>query len=161
MVVILGSVAKKNARPEPGRRRTIPLFGSQYDWWPNAVEDRIAELGIDQKFLAAWIGSEYTAVHKCIKRKVPVYELLLDISDALDLPYPVVLPESYEEALKVARERRLQRRDAQMAQIKAGVGDSSEKRQIRAIQSSDVSRWKKEQGKTEEHQAQPSTRITR
>lgn len=154
MVVILATVAKKNGKSEPIRRRTIPLYGSQYDWWPNAVRRRIAELDIDQKFLAVWINAEHTAVNKCITRKAPVYELLIDISDALDLPYPVVLPESFEEAFNVARDRRLARRDAQVVQIKAGVAKPTEIRQIRAIEYSDVSRWKTEQGKTEEHQAQ-------
>lgn len=161
MVVIFQEVAKKKASPEPGRRRTIPLFGSQFDWWTNAVLRRLDELDIDQKFLSEWIDAKPPEVSRCINRRKPVYELLLAISDALEIPYPVVLPESEEEAMEVARQRRLVRRDAQVAQIAAGVGNSSENRQIRAIQSSDVSRWKEEQDKAEKHQAKPAPRVTR
>lgn len=148
MVVILKPVAKEKSAAEPTRRRTIPLFGEQYDWWPALVRKQLKALGIDQKFLAAWIDAQPPEVNKCITRKTPVYELLLDISDALDIPYPVVLPESYEEALIVARERRLARRDVQVAQIKAGVGDRRRKGQIRPISLVDVSKWKAQQNET-------------
>lgn len=161
MAVIVEPVARESSAEKPGRRRTIPLWGEQYDWWPKAVRDRLSELGIDQKFLSAWIEAHPTEVNKCITRKVPVYELLLDISDALDLPYPVVLPESYEEALKVARERRLARRDMQVAQIKAGVADRRGKSQIRPISLADVVSWKSQQGSKEEHPEKPPRASSR
>lgn len=146
---------KKKSDTKPARRRTIPLWGSQYDWWPEAVRSRIKDLGIDQKWLSGWIDAHPTEVNKCITRKTPVYELLLDISDALDLPYPVVLPESLDEAIKVARERRLARRDAQVDQIKAGVGGERQRGQIRAISLADVANWKSAKDEAKEHRAQP------
>lgn len=152
-------VPKEKADTKPSRRRTIPLWGAQYDWWPDAVRSTIKELGIDQKWLAEWIGAHPAEVNKCITRKTPVYELLLDISDALDLPYPVVLPESFDEALKVAKERRLARRDAQVDQIKAGVGAGRRAGQIRAISLADVANWKPGKDEAKKHRAQP--RATR
>jgi hypothetical protein len=153
-------VAKENSGNQPARRRTIPLWGELYAWWPQAVRARLADLKIDQKFLSTWIEADPTAVNKCITRKVPVYELLLDISDALDIPYPVVLPESFDEALRVARERRLARRDAQVAQIKAGVTDRRESGQIRAISLADVSEWKARQNEAPEYR-EKSPRVPR
>jgi hypothetical protein len=160
---IFQSVAKEISGTSPARRRTIPLWGKQYDWWPEAVRKRIAELRIDQKMLAEWIDADPPEVNKCITRKVPVYDLLLDISDALDLPYPVVLPESYEEALIVARERRLARRMTQADDVKAGAANSRRRRQIMPISLADVSKWKSGQDSAQEHREKPqrAQRATR
>lgn len=141
-------VAKEIDREAPARRRTIPLWGSEFDWWTAAVQRRIAELGIDQKFLSEYIDAEPPEVSRCINRRKPIYELLIAISDALDIPYPVVLPETEEEALEIARQRRLVRRDAQMAQIKAGVAKIKGKGQIRPLSLADVDKWKSKQGTT-------------
>lgn len=152
-------MAKKSEEETPMRRRTIPIFGPEFQWWTDAVRAKLVELDIEQTDLAAHIKAEPPEVSRCITRKKPVYELLLDISDALEIPYPVVLPTSLEEAMEVARQRRLVRRDAQIGQIAAGVGGIKGKRQIEPISYSDVSRWKKEQSKTEEHQAQTRPRA--
>lgn len=156
MLDIVASVAKEKPKPTPARRRTIPLWGEQYRWWPERVRGRLTDLGIDQRFLAEWIKADPPEVNKCITLKVPVYELLLDISDALDLPYPVVLPESYEEAIQVARERRLARRDMQIGQIAAGVADSRRESQIRPISLADVSQWKSKQDKATKYREEPA-----
>ncbi len=120
------------------RRRTVPIFDDRYAWWTHAVDRRLGELRIHQKELAEHIKADPPAVSRCISREKPIYELLIDISDALGIPYPVVLPESEEEAIEIARQRRLVRRMAQVAQIKAGVPEIAKKDQMVPVPSDDV-----------------------
>lgn len=119
------------------RRRTIPLFGEEFQWWTDAVRARLVETGMNQKQLASAVGDNEGIVSRCIRREKPVYELLIAISDALELPYPVVLATSYDEALRLAAARRLYRRDRNIQEIKAGVGESSTERQTPALTSVD------------------------
>lgn len=154
MVDILRAVSKKIDDEIPLRRRTIPIFGPEFQWWTSAVKSRLIALGIEQTDLARYIKAQPPEVSRCISRKKPVYELLLDISDALEIPYPVVLPESEDEAMEIARQRRLVRRDAQLGQIKAGVAGIKGKRQVTAITLADVSKWKTA-NTTEEHRPEP------
>jgi hypothetical protein len=155
VAVILKLVAKEKSAAEP-RGRTIPLWGEQFLWWPQAVKRKLRELGVDQKFLSNYIEASTSDVSRCLSLKKPLYDLLIAISDALEIPYPVVLPESEEEALEIARQRRLVRRDAQMAQITAGVPNRRENRQIVPITLADVVSWKSQQGSKKEHPEEPS-----
>jgi transcriptional regulator with XRE-family HTH domain len=125
------------------RRRTIPIFGDQFAWWPEAVKRQLEKKGIDQKTLAKNISATEPEVTKCVRRKNPVYELLIAISDELDIPYPVILPESEAEALRLATERRLFRRDLQLAQIQAGVPERTVEDQTPKVPSEHVQRARK------------------
>lgn len=110
--------ADSDGSPER-RRRTLPLWGEQFAWWTNAVKSRLATRGINQKQLAQAIGEDEGAVSRCITRHTAVYEILMAISDELEVPYPVILPESEAEAAHLTAQRRLLRSDAQLAMIKA------------------------------------------
>jgi transcriptional regulator with XRE-family HTH domain len=107
------------------RGRTIPIQDGRFAWWTVAVRRQLAVFGIDQKQLAAELGLLESAVSRCINRTQPVYEVLIKISDRLVVAYPVLLPESEEEAIRLAGQRRLIKRDNQVAQIKAGVGEAT------------------------------------
>lgn len=57
----------------------------------------------------------------------PVLEIVLAVSDELKLPYPVLLPETEELALKLAEQNRVWRRELKLVEIAAGVpGKTSE-----------------------------------
>lgn len=155
MVDIFAVVAAEKSDAEPVRRRTIPIWAEKYDWWTKAVDRRLLELGISQKQLAGYIDAGEPAVSRCINRSKPVYELLIDISDALDIPYPVILPESEQEALELAKQRRLVRRMDQVAQIAAGVPKRTKEGQIRPLSLEYVSTWKSGKKKAQEHREKP------
>lgn len=150
MVVILNPVAKEKSAAEP-RRRTIPIWDDKYQWWTDAVDRRLTALGINQKELSNYIEAGESEVSRCINRSKPVFELLIDISDALDIPYPVILAESETEAFELAKQRRLVRRMDQVAQIVAGVPKRTDDGQIRPLSLEYVSTWKSVTQKTQKH----------
>lgn len=158
MVVILTPVAQEKSEPEQ-RRRTIPIWDDQFDWWTKAVDRRLGFLGINQKQLAGYIEAGESAVSRCINRSKPVYELLIDISDALEIPYPVILPESEEEALELAKQRRLVRRMDQIGQITAGVPKRTKEGQIRPLSLEYVSTWISNKKPAQEHRAESPRRA--
>lgn len=115
------------------RGRTIPISGETFQWWTDAVKRQISALKLSQKALADELELPESAVSRCISRVQPVYETLLAISDRLGVAYPVILPESEDEALHLATQRRLIRRDIQVKQIVTGVSKTPKKGQTPAV----------------------------
>jgi transcriptional regulator with XRE-family HTH domain len=118
---IVETMSEKDGDQPETRRRTIPIYGPEFDWWTQAVERRLNDRDMSKKELAEAIGAEPPEVTRCVLRQKPIYELLIAISDELGIPYPVILPQSEAEALKLATERRLFHSDMQALQVKAGV----------------------------------------
>lgn len=111
------------------------------DWWGKAVKRQLAVKKLTQKKLAADLGidePELSRALKPIKKEgKPVYEIVLAISDALDLPYPVILPDSEDEALHLTTQRRLYKSTAQLAEITSGVAETKEESQTLDVLSVD------------------------
>lgn len=128
-------VAEENGDDPETRLRTIPIYGPEFEWWSAAVKRELKAQGWKQKDLANALHAQESAVSRCIHRKAPTYELLLAISDALRIPYPVILPESEDEALYLAEQRRLKRRDIEARMIAAGVPSADGQRQPAAVTS--------------------------
>lgn len=125
------------------RGRTVPISDERYAWWTNAVRRELGVRNWDQKDLAAEIGERPEPVSKCINRKVPTIDLLLAISDKLDIAYPVLLPESEHEAIELAKLRRLLKSELQLNQIKAGVVESPTESQSEPVTSENGVRKRK------------------
>lgn len=136
-------VAEKDDDAEK-RRHTIPIYGSEFEWWTAAVRRQLEVMGIDQKELSERLGIDTGSVSRCINRKKPTFELLILISDFLKVAYPVVLPESEEEALALAKEKRLHKREAKAHKIKAGVPETAAKDQTARVPSEHAVRSRKE-----------------
>ena len=115
------------------RGRTIPIGDDRFQWWTDAVKRQLALHKLNQKQLADELELPESAVSRCISRAKPVYETLLAISERLEVAFPVILPESEDEALYLATQRRLIRRDIQVKQIVTGVGKPSRKGQTPAV----------------------------
>lgn len=133
--------------PKKPRGRTVPI----HKWWPVAVRRELEKLERDQVWLAAEIDSDPPTVNKCIKLKVPTLELVIAISDALKLPYPVLLPEHEEDAFELAKLQRLLKSDRETRKITAGVPGVSvttEKSQTVEVPSEHAFRERKPKGKT-------------
>lgn len=122
MAVIVQAVAAEADDPSASKRkRTVPIR----EWWTLAVRKKLKERGLEQLDLATKLGLHPSEVSRCISRKVPVLDFVIAISDELDIAYPVIIPDTEAEALHLAMQRRLIRRDLQLTEIKSGVGDSS------------------------------------
>jgi transcriptional regulator with XRE-family HTH domain len=132
---------------EPERRRTVPIFDDQFDWWTQAVTRELGARRLKQKDLALKLGEATSAISRCINREKPIYELLIAISDELTIPYPVILPETEHEALRLAEHRRLLRSDLQLAEIRAGVGESSRESQTAPLPSEHAVRPRRRPGR--------------
>lgn len=125
------------------RRRTIPIWGEEYEWWTDAVERQLDPKGMDQKDLAKALGVHPSVISRCVNRKSAVYEVVIAISDYLVISYPVILPTSEAEAAALSKAKRLFKRDVQAAQIKPGVPEISQEDQTPAVQPEHAVRSKK------------------
>lgn len=119
----VGLVAEENSDEAERRRCTIPIWGDEYEWWTDAVRRQLDVKGLDQKQLADRLGLDAGAVSRCINRKKPLYEILIAISDELAVAYPVILPISEEQAIHLAKEKRLFKREKEVRGIKAGAAE--------------------------------------
>lgn len=147
LVDTVGIVAAKNSDDPETRPRTVPIWGDEYDWWSLAVKRQLKAVGWTQEDLANSLGIHPSLVSRCITRKVPTYDLLLAISDELKVAYPVILPESEGEALRLAEEKRLYKREVEAKKIKAGVPEIAKKDQAPGVVSEHAVRSRKEAGK--------------
>lgn len=136
-------VARKTDEDPKARRHPIPLYDDRYEWWTDAVRRQLKVFGYNQKQLAADLDETESDVSRCINRETPTFELLIKISDFLKIAYPVVLLESEEQAVEVAKEKRLQKRVAKAGEIKAGVPETAEKDQTDALVSEHAVRSRK------------------
>lgn len=116
------------------RRRTVDVR----DWWFAAVERELEKRRMKRKDLAEVTGADQPEITRCLhedpKKRKPVFEIVIAISDALTLPYPIILPDSEEEAVELAKQRRVMRRLQELERIAAGVGESPTEDQIRTLQ---------------------------
>lgn len=120
MLDIVEHVTEENDK----RRVSLPIWDDRYEWWSEAVRNKIRPrdpAGQDQKTMAHKLGYSPSEVSRAISREKPLYDIVIAISDELKLPYPVIFPESEEEALHLAMQRRLFRRDAQLEQVRPQV----------------------------------------
>lgn len=147
MIDILGLVASKKSDDPEGRPRTIPIFGEEYAWWTNAVKRQLTVVGMNQQELAEKLEVDPGMVSKCINRKVPTYDLLIAISDELKVAYPVILPESEGEAIRLAQEKRIYKREMEAEKIKAGVPETPAEDQTRDVVSEHAVRSRKREAK--------------
>lgn len=136
-------MARKSDKKSTRRRHPIPLYDERYAWWTAAVERQLDAIGINQKQLAKAIDESESDVSRCINRKRTTYELLIIISDYLKIAYPVVLPESEEQALEIAKAKRLYKRVAEASEIKAGVPETSKEDQTVPVVSEHAIRSRK------------------
>lgn len=144
MLLVTSNVVARNTDEDPKtRRHPIPLYDDRYDWWTQAVRRQLGVVGIDQRRLALELGATEAAVSRCINRDTPTYELLIQISDFLKVAYPVVLPESEEQAIEIAKEKRLSKRVAKAGEIKAGVPETAKKDQTERLVSEHAIRSRK------------------
>jgi hypothetical protein len=112
------------------RGQTVPVR----EWWTLAVKRELKARNMSQRDLATQIGARDDDVSRCINRKVPTLLLLTSISDALAIPYPFILPETEPEALHLAMQRRLIRRDLQLSEIMAGVSETKRDDQTSGVE---------------------------
>ena len=112
------------------KRRTVPIR----EWWPEAVRKRLREEKLNQKQIAARIGEEESDVSRTLSLQMPVLEVIIAISDLLAIPYPFIIPETETEALHLAAQRRLIRRDLQLSEILAGVTETKRDDQTSGVE---------------------------
>lgn len=98
-----------------------------------------------QKALAEAVGVGQSEITRCLKpwsdpESVTTLELVIAISDALKLPYPVIIPDTEQLALKLTEERRIFKSLIELAEIKAGVTGNTQESQTVVPQSEDASR---------------------
>lgn len=140
----IGDMSADATDTPESRRKSIPIHG----WWRDAVRREI-ELRkragtLTQKKLAAKIGTSEPQLTRAINLTQPVLEIVIAISDELELPYPVLLPETEEEALYLATQRRMFKSDRQVHDIATGVAETTQESQTPVVPSShDGSRRKR------------------
>lgn len=132
-------LTKSEKEPTVPRRRTVPVA----PWWIRCVlarmgERKKADPSFNQKALAIRIKEDTGAISRCLSgKKPPVYEVTIAISDELGLPYPALLPDSFEEAQHLAMQRRLFKSDRHLGEIAAGVANARQPSRTHAVTSDD------------------------
>lgn len=142
-------------KPAPRGKRdvSLPIWDAKYSWWTTAVRRTMKERGLENKDLAAKFDFADSEVSRAISRKKPLFSVVMAISYELGIPYPVLLPESEEEASHLALQRRLFKSERQLIQIKSGVTENSKESQSPEVPSEDEGR------KGQRRRKRPSGRV--
>lgn len=126
---ILTDVPAEKPAKDRVRQVVLPIWEDRYDWWTKAVDRQLRAKSINQKQLAAELKRPESEVSRCINRKKPLYLTVIAISDYLTIAYPVILPETEDEALALAAEKRTLKRVAKARDVQAGVAGKAKEDQ--------------------------------
>lgn len=133
-----------------GRSRTL----DRVPWWCDLASERAAAAGLSHIRLAQQIGTTETAVQRCPSGKVLGVALAQALSKVLEIPPPLFVPTSEDEALAIVAALELRRVRAQVAVLAAGVDQRAEGRQADPLASIDGR--KRKRGRVERTRARPS-----
>jgi len=95
------------------RQQTVPV----QEWWEIAVRREMKRQNIEQKKLAEDFGVSGSDISRCISRQVPSLGLIVAISRAVGVPFPVLFPESETIAAHLTHQQQLERGHEQLADI--------------------------------------------
>lgn len=133
------SDSKPGSADTARRGRTVPIA----PWWRDAVKRELKKFFRSQLELAKAVHTDASSITRCLKhpndaKSVITLDLVVAISDALKLPYPVILPDTEDLAEHLAEQRRLYKSDLELSTIKAGVAENTKESQPPAVASKDA-----------------------
>ncbi len=102
---------------------------------------------MNQKQLATQLEVAESDITRLLSLAKPLLDLAMAVSDALTLPYPVILPDTEGEATHLATQRRLYKRDVQIDEITTGVAENPKESQTPPVTTEHGSRKRQRQKK--------------